>query len=186
MNLFRDIFSKNIIFIVFFLFLSFPIYIRYGVSFTTVEYTILTLIMLWLSSIDIKTMKIPDIVNAVGFIAAVIIMIIKALIYNGSITSHILGLLVGGGFFLIIALLTKGAMGGGDIKLMAVLGLWMGFENIILIIILSFFISAVISVFLLASKKKKKEDHIPFGPFIAVAVYLTILYGSEIWRFIYI
>ena len=62
----------------------------------------------------------------------------------------------------------------GDVKLMGMLGLLFGFENIIQIFVFSFFIGAIVSVFLLITRIKKADDYIPFGPFIVIASFITM------------
>ena len=74
-------------------------------------------------------------------------------------------------------------MGGGDIKLMAALGVLLGIADTVLAIFLTFMIGAVISVLLLASKIKGRKDAIPFGPFIVLGTFATILYKTEILEF---
>ena len=88
--------------------------------------------------------------------------------------------LVGGTILLIIAILTKGGMGGGDIKFMAALGVWLGLKLTLLTLFLSFVIGGIGSLLLLAFKIKGRKDFIPFGPFIAVAAFISMLYGNEI------
>jgi len=91
-----------------------------------------------------------------------------------------IGFLLGGGLFLLIAVVSNGGMGGGDIKLMAVLGLWFGWQHLLLLMMLSFVSGALISVALLAFKIKGRKEAIPFGPFIALAAYLTSIFGNEL------
>jgi len=81
---------------------------------------------------------------------------------------------------LLIAVVTKGAMGGGDIKLMAVLGLWLGLKYTLLTLFLSFFLGGLISIILIAFKLKGRKDMIPFGPFIVLATIVTLFYGNDI------
>lgn len=88
--------------------------------------------------------------------------------------------LTGGGILLIIAILTKGGMGGGDIKFVAALGLWLGLKLTLLTIFLSFIIGGTGSLLLLAFKIKSRKDFIPFGPFISIAAFISMLYGTEI------
>ena len=88
-------------------------------------------------------------------------------------------MIAGGGIFLLIALFSllvyrKVGMGMGDVKLMAVLGLFFGFANIVQVFVFSFFIGAIISIFLLITKIKKSDDYIPFGPFIVIASFITM------------
>ena len=85
-----------------------------------------------------------------------------------------LGMIAGGGIFLIITLLGgfiygKEAMGFGDVKLMGALGLYFGLYNIIAISVLSFTIAAICIVVFLITKMKNVNDYMPFGPFIVLA-----------------
>ena len=83
--------------------------------------------------------------------------------------------------FLAIALLTN-AMGGGDIKLMAALGLVFGLKGVLFISLFSFILGAIISLVLLGLKIKSRKDEIPFGPFISLAALIYIFLGEEIIR----
>ncbi|MCX7780945.1 MAG: prepilin peptidase [Negativicutes bacterium] len=101
------------------------------------------------------------------------------------LVSMLLAAAAGGGVLLVIAVLTRGGMGGGDIKLMAVLGLWLGWPHIIIVMFGSFIIGGIAGVLLMLLKLKGRRDYIPFGPFIALAAFLTMLYGLDIllWYF---
>lgn len=88
--------------------------------------------------------------------------------------------ITGGTILLLIAILTKGGMGGGDIKFVAALGLWLGLKLTLLTIFLSFIIGGIGSLLLLAFKIKSRKDFIPFGPFISIAAFISMLYGTEI------
>ena len=85
-----------------------------------------------------------------------------------------------------IVILSRGGMGGGDVTLIGALGYVLGVRLIMLNILLSFIIGALISIILLATKIKTRKDPIPFGPFIVVAFYFTVLWGEGIidlyWR----
>ena len=91
----------------------------------------------------------------------------------------LLGMVVGTVIFGILTLLGrlvsgKEAMGMGDVKLVAALGLFFGASNILAISIISFLLGAIISIILVLSKKRKIDDYIPFGPFIVIASYIAI------------
>jgi len=92
---------------------------------------------------------------------------------------------IAGGLFLAIVLLSRGGMGGGDVTLIAALGFVIGIKYILLTIFLSFILGAIISIILLVTKLKTRKDPIPFGPFIVLAFFITVLWGSEIinWYF---
>lgn len=88
--------------------------------------------------------------------------------------------LVGGGILLIIALASRGGMGGGDIKFAAALGLWFGLKITMLTLFFSFLLGGLGGVLVLLFKLKSRKDLIPFGPFIAIAAYISMLYGNMI------
>ena len=95
-----------------------------------------------------------------------------------------LGMLAGGGIFLLITLVGgliygKEAMGFGDVKLMGALGLFFGLSNIIIITLVSFLIGAILSIGLLATKIKKSDEYIPFGPFIVIATFISMFVPFE-------
>jgi len=151
------------------------IVLKYGFNLIAVLYCILGSILIIVSVIDIKHKIIPDSLNIT--IAAIGIMLI---LYDNSILSdRLLGALIGFVLFFIIALATD-AMGGGDTKLIAGLGLIFGVKGVLFIIFYSFVIGAVISLVLLIAKIKSRKDEIPFGPFISAATLLYIFYGVEI------
>ena len=94
-------------------------------------------------------------------------------------TNLLLGMLAGGGIFLVIALLGgliagKEAMGFGDVKLMGALGLFFGLNSTILISVLAFLLGAIIGIILIIAKKNKANNYIPFGPFIVMATIIKI------------
>ena len=91
-----------------------------------------------------------------------------------------LGSIIGGGLLLIIAIVSNGGMGGGDVKLATVLGLWLGWQYNITLLLLSFILGGIICSLLLLLKIRSRKDYIPFGPFITLAGWLVYLYGKEI------
>ncbi len=155
------------------------VYWQHGYTIMFLIYALLASLVMVIAVIDIKTMEVPDELIIFGLIVGVPIASYQIIIQNNTIISHILGFVVGGGLFLLIAVITN-AMGGGDIKLMAVIGLWVGLPKVLLITLLSFVVGAVISIFLLVFKIKGRKDFIPFVPFIMIASLLTIIFGNEI------
>lgn len=150
-----------------------------------IKFMILTPMLLSAFSIDYKLQIIPNRLNLTMFEIGLIIAFIYGM-YNVSITINmLLGMLVGGGIFLIITLLGgliygKEAMGFGDVKLMGALGLYFGLSNIVVITLLSFLIGAVLSIILLVTKIKKMDEYIPFGPFIVMGAFTSIFVPFEI------
>lgn len=139
------------------------------------------LAMFCLAVIDYQTMILPDTLNG---LLLVVILVGRLLDLNRfasvSWKSGLIGMGIGFGIFFLIAVITRGAMGGGDIKLMTILGLWFGAIDIWIVTVLSFVLGAVLSVGLLVLKIKGRKDAIPFGPFIILAALLVLFYRDTI------
>ncbi|MDF2634690.1 MAG: Prepilin peptidase [Pelosinus sp.] len=99
---------------------------------------------------------------------------------NMNLWDMLIASILGGGLLLFIAIVSRGGMGGGDIKFAAALGIWLGWKFLLLTLLLSFVFGGVGGLSLLLFKLKSRKDFIPFGPFIALGALLSLLYGSEI------
>ncbi len=151
------------------------IIIRYGLSLAALMYCILISLLTVISINDIDKFIIPD-----KYILCIFLLgVLSILLDKSALVSKLIGMSAGFLIFMIIALLTN-AMGGGDIKLMAVLGLMFGIDGILFITLFSFVFGAFVSIFFMKYKLKNKNDEIPFTPFIASAALLYIFFGKEI------
>jgi leader peptidase (prepilin peptidase)/N-methyltransferase len=84
-------------------------------------------------------------------------------------------------FFFLIVLISKGKwMGVGDIKLAFLMGLILGFPNILVALFLAFFLGAIIGIGLILSGKKTLKSEVPFGPFLITGTFTAFFFGSEI------
>ena len=91
-----------------------------------------------------------------------------------------LGGAIGFVVFLLIALISRGGMGWGDVKLAALIGLATGFPLVFVAIIMAAIVGGVVAVALVIAKKRKRRETVPFGPFLALAGMVTLLWGSNI------
>ena len=91
-----------------------------------------------------------------------------------------LGGAIGFGIFLLIAVVSRGGMGWGDVKLAALIGLATGFPMVFLAIIMAAILGGVVAVVLLATGRRGRREMIPFGPFLVVAAMVTLVWGSNI------
>lgn len=144
-----------------------------------IKYLILTPMLLSAFVIDYKLQIIPNRLVLTMFEVALIFTFIHGITDINMALNLLLGMVTGAGIFLVITVLGgmiagKEAMGFGDVKFMGALGLIFGFQNIIAIAIMSFLIGAILSILLLVTKIKKMDEYIPFGPFIIIAVFITI------------
>jgi leader peptidase (prepilin peptidase)/N-methyltransferase len=96
------------------------------------------------------------------------------------IASAALGGGIGFALFLLIAIVSHGGMGWGDVKLAALIGLATGFPLVFFAIIMGAILGGIVAVALVIAKKRKRQETIPFGPFLALAAMVTLLWGSNI------
>ena len=149
-----------------------------------IKYIILTPMLLSVFVIDYRQQIIPNRLNLTIFEVGLIFAFLYGLSDVAITFNMLLGMLVGGGIFLLITLVGgifygKEAMGFGDVKLMAALGLYFGFSNIIAITLVSFLVGAILSIILLISRRKKSSEYIPFGPFIVLATFISMYVPFE-------
>jgi prepilin signal peptidase PulO-like enzyme (type II secretory pathway) len=114
---------------------------------------------------------------------AIAITFFYQLIFNPAISlaSFVLAVFVASGFFLLIFLISKGTwMGFGDVKLAMLLGLLLGFPNILLGLFLAFFFGAVVGSALMFFGKKGLKSEVPFAPFLIMGTAITMLFGNQI------
>ena len=154
-------------------------YTVFGIGFPLIKPLILTSFLLVITYIDYDHQLILD--KVLLFMAGAGALI-ECLTPSVGLLSVLAGSLAGGGLLLLIAIASKGGMGGGDIKLATVLGIYLGAKLTLLALFLSFVIGGVVAVFILLFKRKGRRDCIPFGPFIAAGAFLSLLYGQELIR----
>ncbi len=158
------------------------IYLIFGLSIQTLIYIILSSALIIIAFIDLNEQIVPDVISLPGIVVGFIISFFVPYIL---FINSALGVLVGGGIILIIGLagsviFKKEAIGGGDVKLAAMIGAFLGWRYIIISLFLGFFLGAVAGIILIMSKIKSREDVIPFGPFIVLGSFITLLWGEKI------
>ena len=146
-----------------------------GVNVDSLLYCLLISALIVLSVIDWRTYEIPIGINI--FILA--LGLITTVLHYEDWLNHVIGFFAVSVFIWIIILATKGrGMGGGDMKLMAVAGLMLGWKEIILAFVLGCIFGAVIHV---ARMKITKADHVlAFGPYLAAGILVTVLWGNSL------
>ncbi|NLG03276.1 MAG: prepilin peptidase [Clostridia bacterium] len=148
---------------------------QYGLSWNTVIFCLMSSALLALSVIDFRTFEIP-----IGFNVFLLTLglIHLALDYTNCL-QYVIGLVVVSGFLLIIYAVTKGrGIGGGDIKLMAVCGLLIGWKLIILAFILGCIVGAVIHC--IRMRVVNAERMLAMGPYLSIGVFVAVLWGRQI------
>lgn len=101
------------------------------------------------------------------------------IVING-VANAALGGGVGFAIFLVIAIVSRGGMGWGDVKLVALIGLAVGFPLVLFSIILGAILGSIVALALMIAKKRRFRETLPFGPFLALAAMITLLWGSDV------
>ena len=160
----------------------------FGVSIDLFKYALLVPMLLIAFCIDLKLQIIPNRLTLSLFETGLAFTFIEVMSNTGLglnvLTNNLLGMIIGGGIFLLITVIGgfiagKEAMGFGDVKLMGALGLFFGLSNIVVITLVSFLIGAILSIVLLITKIKKSDEYIPFGPFIVIATFISMYVPFE-------
>lgn len=89
--------------------------------------------------------------------------------------NHFLAALLGGGGFLLLALVTGGGVGGGDIKFMAVLGLWLGTAGLFDVVLKGFILSGLVAIIMLLGGQWRRNDRLAYSPYFSVAAIYHLL-----------
>ncbi|MGL4912995.1 MAG: prepilin peptidase [Romboutsia sp.] len=161
------------------------VYSVYGYNIITLYYMLLVSLLVIITFIDIDHYIIPDELIIFGSICAVVF---NALGQGISIKDSLLGALICGvGMLILIYLIEfvvkKEVMGGGDIKLFAMVGLFLGVQGGLLTILFSVYVGAFYGIVTIINSKIKKQEYnsmIPYGPFISVGALIVVLCGTNI------
>ena len=133
---------------------------------------------------DLKHYIIPDKVIYPAIFAALVFNFLPRQIFSGGFNQFsILSAFGAAGFFFLIVLVSRGRwMGVGDIKLAFLMGLILGFPDILIALFLAFFFGAIIGIGLIISGKKTLRSEVPFGPFLVTGAFLALFFGENIIR----
>lgn len=158
---------------------------KFGMNLDFLRFAILTPMLISAFIVDYKIQIIPNRLNFTMFEVGIIFAFIFGIQNLNLAKDMFLGMIAGGGIFLLITLIGgliagKEAMGLGDVKLMGALGLFFGWYKILIISVLAFLIGAIISIIVLIVRKNREDGYIPFGPFIVFATFITIFVPTNL------
>ena len=163
---------------------SFLLFLRFGPSIAYLVYFAFFSALIVITVIDLYHQIIPDVISLPG----IGVGLLASLVLPGTtFWNSLVGALLGGGSLFIVAtvyqwLFKREGMGGGDVKLLAMIGAFLGWKAVILTILLSSFIGSVAGILLILVKGKDFKYAIPFGPFLAAGAVISLACGGEIIR----
>jgi len=158
------------------------LFARYGFGRELALFWPLSCVLIVLSFIDLDLRIIPDRVTLPGIVIG---LVLAPLLGVTTIGGSLIGAVAGGGALYLIAVLGdavfgKESMGGGDIKLAAMLGAFMGWQAVLVLLFAAFLSGAVAGVAALIVKGRDWDRSLPFGPFIAAGAFLAAVWGDSI------
>ena len=162
--------------------ISFALFLRYGLTVSYFLYLIFMLSLIVISFIDFDHMIIPDLISIpgiiIGFAASFLLPDLKW-------TASLIGIIAGGGILFITAFIFekitgKEGMGGGDIKLLAMIGAWLGWKLLPVTILMAALTASVCGGLFILLSKKDSQTRIPFGPFLSYAAIFCFFFGNDI------
>jgi leader peptidase (prepilin peptidase)/N-methyltransferase len=161
--------------------------LKYGLTVEWISSYTFTVALLVVTFIDIDHGIIPDIITLPGILFFLLVPFISPHI---TWVDSIIGALLGGGSLLLVAmsyqLITKKeGMGGGDIKLLAMVGAFVGWQGVFFTIFLASVVGTLVGLILMLQSDKGLKLAIPFGPFLSIGAIAYIHFGNNIihWYF---
>lgn len=151
------------------------IYLPWGLSWQGLAGIVLTMLLIPAAFIDLDHGIIPDRLTYPGIIIGLLLSP-----FTAGFTSSLLGALFFGGILLLAALISRGGMGGGDIKLAAAIGAFTGWPGALLAFLLSSLLGGAWGLILLLSQKANRKTTIKFGPFLALGGWIAYVWGVQI------
>jgi leader peptidase (prepilin peptidase)/N-methyltransferase len=153
------------------------LFYKYGLNLEFLKYSVIILTLIVIAFIDLEHQIIPNRLVLFIFIWAVLWHVFIPKI---SWINSLLGALLGGGLLFVLAVVSRGGMGGGDIKLMFAAGFFLGLKNTVLALFIGFLSGAVIGVGLIFLSIKNRREPIAFGPFLSLGIITALIWGENI------
>ncbi len=150
---------------------------RFGLGAEGAIYLALYSALLVVTFVDLEHQIVPDRITLPGIALG---LLLGSTLLPVGWQASLAGALLGGGLFYLIVVASRGGMGGGDVKLIAMIGAFLGWKGVLLTIFLAALVGSLVGIFLMVFMGKGRKDPIPFGPFLALGALLTLFWGGEL------
>ena len=155
---------------------------RFGLSLALGVYTAFVAALIVVSFIDLDHQIIPDVISLPGIVLG---LVVSALGQGPPLLDSVVGVLVGGGILYAVAVgyhawTGREGMGGGDIKLLAMIGAFLGWRGVLITLIIGSFTGAVVGTSLIVARRAESRIPIPFGPFLALGAVCALAFGDQL------
>lgn len=155
---------------------------QFGLNGTTILYAALYSALIVVAGTDLSHKVIPNVITMPGVVVG---LLGAATVLPVGVINSLLGIVVGGGLLWVLAwaspyLFGKEGMGGGDIKLLALVGAFLGWKPALLTIMIGSLIGSVVGISLIVARIMKRDEYIPFGPFLVVGAVLSMFFAQPL------
>ncbi len=150
---------------------------KFGLTVSGGAAAVLLLTLIALSAVDIEHFLLPDRMVLAGVLVGLPLVLLRDW---PAWSASLLGAAAGAVIFTLILLLSRGGMGGGDVKLAAMIGLYLGWQLALVSYLLAFLLGGLFGVALLLLGLRGRRDAVPFGPFLALGAVLALFFGESI------
>jgi len=160
---------------------------RFGLGLSGIIFMAYFSTLIVITFIDLDFQIIPDVITLPGAAIALVlgVFFVSDPFERGAelgMVQSLAGFFLGGGLFYTVAVLSRGGMGGGDIKMMAMVGALTGWKGVLLTTLLGSLTGSLIGIGLMLFKGKGRKTRIPFGPFLALGSAISVLWGQELLK----
>jgi len=157
---------------------------QFSLSWAALIYFLFFSSLVAVAFIDLSHQIVPDVITLPGMVCG---LMASSMVLPPGFMGALVGLLVGGGLFYLIAILSvvllkKEGMGGGDIKLIAMIGAFLGWQEVLITIFLAALLGSIVGLSLIVFCGRSRSDPIPFGPFLALGAVSSLFLGGEILK----
>jgi leader peptidase (prepilin peptidase)/N-methyltransferase len=163
-------------------FLAIAVVAHFGLTITSVGYFLFVAALVTITFIDLDHQIIPDVISLPGVVVGLVFSFFAP---HLGFWNSLSGALIGGGVLLTVALGYKAftgreGMGGGDIKLLAMIGAFLGWRSVPFTLFVASCVGSVIGVILMARRNEDSQLALPFGPFLALGALTYLFFGERI------
>jgi leader peptidase (prepilin peptidase)/N-methyltransferase len=152
---------------------------RLGSGFELLESWLFVVVLIAIAAIDLEHQIIPDSISLPAIAAG---LALSFLAPSRTWTDSLLGIAVGAGLPFAVIIISRGGMGGGDMRLGALIGAFLGWQLALLSFFMAVLLGGLVATALLLAGRRGRKDRIPFGPFLAWSGVMSLLWGDALLR----
>jgi len=166
------------------------VFLKFGAGWHLPLFFLFVSAMIVITFIDLEFQIIPDVITLPGIVIGLVaaqFFIMDPFSYHSTLGffEALIGMLAGGVGFFLIAVLSRGGMGGGDVKMMAMVGAFTGWKGVFMTTLIGSVTGSIIGVGMMIFTGAGRKTKVPFGPFLALGSLVTLFFGGDIFSWFF-